>query len=356
MPDMPKDVTLIDIPPGTVRTGRQLALAGLIPNNLEGPIDEVSKKYSVAIPEGLIALIDHENPEDPIARQFVPDVEELVVSEDELVDPIGDNAFSPMRGLVHRYPDRVLLLPTLSCPVYCRYCFRRDQVGRAEDAPDREELELAITYIANNAAIREVILTGGDPLSLSNNRLRSLLNRLASIPHIDILRIHTRFPIAVPERITDALITALQTDIPVWMVLHCNHARELSKDVTSACNKLSLSGIPLLSQSVLLKGVNDDVETLTELFRALVRLKVKPYYLHHPDRARGTARFRVGLAESRALIETLRGQISGLCQPTYVVDIPGGHGKYPAQHASKLPDETGWLLGGWNGNFHKYWD
>lgn len=340
----------------TLRTGKQLAAAGLAdPADIDG-IDAVGAQYSVAIPAGIARLIDPADPDDPIARQFVPDTAELSVAEDELEDPIGDGAHSPVRGLVHRYPDRVLLMPTLSCPVYCRYCFRRDRVGRAADAPTVDDLEMAFAYIENDPGIREAILTGGDPLSLSAARLRRILDRLNSIPHLNNIRIHTRVPVAMPERVTDELIAALQSDIPVWMALHCNHARELTDDVAAACAKLVRGGVPLLSQSVLLRGVNDDVETLTDLFRRLVRLGVKPYYLHHPDRARGTARFRVSLAEGRALVAALRGNISGLCQPTYVVDIPGGFGKTVAASDAATDDETGWSLRDFRGDTHLYDD
>lgn len=340
----------------TLRTGKQLASAGLVDPADVGPIDNIGAQYSIAIPAHLARLIDPADPDDPIARQFVPDGEELTIADDELDDPIGDGAHSPVRGLVHRYPDRVLLMPTMSCPVYCRYCFRRDRVGRAADAPTADDLEAAYTYIGNHPDIREVILTGGDPLSLSPARLRRVVDRLGAIPHLNNIRIHTRVPVALPDRVTEELVSALRSDIPVWMVLHCNHARELTDDVAAACDRLIRGGIPLLSQSVLLRGVNDNVDTLTDLFRRLVRLRVKPYYLHHPDRARGTARFRVTLAEGRALAAALRGHISGLCQPTYVIDIPGGFGKAAAQ-ADAFPDrDSGWTLKDFGGDTHRYGD
>ena len=338
----------------TLRTGKQLAAAGLAaPADIDA-IDAVGTRYSVAIPAGLADLIDPDDPNDPIARQFVPDPAELHVAADELEDPIGDGAHSPVRGLVHRYPDRVLLMPTMSCPVYCRYCFRRDRVGRAADAPTADDLEAAYRYIEDHADIHEVILTGGDPLSLSDARLERIIARLNSIPHLNNIRIHTRVPVALPGRVTNGLIAALTSGIPVWMVLHCNHARELTGDVAAACDRLIRGGIPLLSQSVLLKGVNDDVDTLTELMRRLIRLRVKPYYLHHPDRARGTARFRITLKEGRALVAALRGNISGLCQPTYVVDIPGGYGKAPVQGETATAKESTWALQDFRGDSHDY--
>ncbi|MGB0630778.1 MAG: lysine-2,3-aminomutase-like protein [Alphaproteobacteria bacterium] len=340
--------------PAILRTGRQLADAGLIADSEAESADRVGDRYSVAIPAGLAALIDAADPDDPIARQFVPDAAELDASEDELEDPIGDAAHSPVPGLVHRYPDRVLLMPTLSCPVYCRYCFRRDRVGRDADAPTPGDIDAAIGYIAAHEDIREVILTGGDPLSLSDTRLGDLLRRLAVIPHLNNLRIHTRVPVALPGRVTGKLVDALQVNLPVWMVLHANHARELTGDVAQACDRLTRGGIPLLSQSVLLKGVNDDADTLTDLFRRLIALKVKPYYLHHPDRARGTARFRLTLQEGRDLVDALRGRISGLCQPTYVVDIPGGYGKVAADSAHRSGEGDAWRFRDRHGNDHLY--
>lgn len=320
------------------------------------PIDQLRKRYSIGIPETLVAIIDRDNPDDPIARQFVPTPNELEIASDDLDDPIGDEKHSPIRGLVHRHPDRVLLLPTLSCPVYCRYCFRRNHVGRSNNAPTQGELNSAINYIENTPVIREVILTGGDPFSLSDARLAEILDRLSAIPHIQNLRIHTRFPIVRPDRVTNGLITALKTNLPVWLVLHTNHVNELSTDVAAACTRFTNSGIPLLSQSVLLKGVNDDVEVLAELMRALIRLKVKPYYLHHPDRAQGTSHFRLTIKEGTAIVSALRRRISGLCQPTYVVDIPGGYGKILVDKVTQKTNDGNWVLEGLDGNEYTYGD
>ena len=340
----------------TLRTGSELAAAGLIPEGAAEGIDAVRATYSVAIPDRIAALINPSDPNDPIARQFIPDIDELDTSEDELADPIADEKHSPVPGLVHRYPDRVLLMPTLSCPVYCRYCFRRDRVGRAEGTPTPKDMETAFEYIADNKQIKEIILTGGEPLSLSDKKLGDILSRLSDIPHLTNLRIHTRVPVPLPERVTDELIAALNTRLPVWVVLHTNHPRELTPEVADACERLVLGGVPLLSQSVLLRGVNDNVDTLTTLFRRLIELRVKPYYLHHPDRARGTAKFRLTLEEGRELVEKLRGNISGLCQPAYVVDIPGGHGKIPIGQAKKSGSGGDWVLRDFHGNSHRYSD
>lgn len=343
--------------PATLRTGADIAAAGLADPAQADALDAVGAEYSIAIPAGLAALIDPSDPADPIARQFIPDPAELTMTDDELDDPIGDAAHSPVRGLVHRYPDRVLLMPTLSCPVYCRYCFRRDRVGRAAGAPNADDLETAYRYIEDTPAIREVILTGGDPLSLSDARLAAIVTRLNAIPHLNNIRIHTRVPVALPGRITDGLVAALQSTLPVWIALHANHARELTAEVAAACDRLTRGGVPLLSQTVLLRGVNDNVEVLTDLMRRLIALKVKPYYLHHPDRARGTAKFRLTLAEGQALVDALRGNVSGLCQPTYVVDIPGGYGKTPAAAGAAGDTRSGVRkLTDFRGNTHDYAD
>jgi len=277
----------------------------------------------------LAALIDRADPNDPIARQFIASAAELEVSPDDLADPIGDEAYSPLKGVVHRYPDRVLLKPVLVCPVYCRFCFRRDQVGAGAMSP--AEIEAALAYVAARPELREVILTGGDPLMLAPRRLAALIAAIAAIPHVEVLRVHSRLPIADPDRVTPALVRALRPKPAkaVWLSVHANHPRELSPAACAALARLADAGIPLLSQTVLLKGVNDDADVLEVLFRALVRNRVKPYYLHHPDRARGTAHFRPSLAEGRALVKALRGRLTGIAQPTYVLDIPGGAGKVP---------------------------
>ena len=342
--------------PSTLRTGAQLAAVGLIESGREAAIDAVGARYSVALSRHLAELIDRADSADPIARQFVPSTEEMAAGGDELADPIGDGARSPVKGLVHRYPDRVLLMPTLACPVYCRYCFRRDRVGRASGAPDARELDAAFAYIEDREEIREVILSGGDPLALSDARLARILQRIEAVDHVSVIRIHTRAPVAVPSRVTPGLVGALTLRKRPWMVLHCNHPRELSPEVEAAFARLAGAGIPLLSQSVLLRGVNDDADTLAELMRRLVAAGIKPYYLHHPDRAAGTARFRLPLAEGLDLVRALRGRISGLCQPTYVVDIPGGYGKVPVLDAVPGDRDGEWTLRDFAGREHTYRD
>jgi lysine 2,3-aminomutase len=263
-----------------------------------------------------------------VAAQFLPEGRELQVSGEALVDPIGDEVHSPVKGLTHRYPDRVILRATLTCAVHCRFCFRREVVGDAGPLAEAE-LAAALEYVAARPAIREVILTGGDPLMLSERRIVALLDRIAAIPHVDLIRLHSRVPVVSPERITPALVKAMELRPAVWMVLHVNHADEIGAEAEGALARLVKGGVPVLSQSVLLRGVNDDPEILGALFRKLLMLRVKPYYLHHADLVRGGEHFRTTIAEGQAIMAALRGKISGTALPHYVIDLPGGHGKVP---------------------------
>jgi lysine 2,3-aminomutase len=329
--------------PHTLRRAQDLADAGLIPVRQVAALEQVGALYTIAVPPALAALIDPADPDDPIARQVLPDIRELTVRPEERGDPIGDNAYSPVRGVTHRYPDRVLVRPVLSCPMYCRFCFRREVVGRAAGSMTPAELDDAIAYVAAMPSIREVILTGGDPLLLSVRRLDDLLRRLAAIPHVDTLRIHSRVPVADPERIDAGMIAALRHDKPAWLSVHTNHPRELTEAVGRGLARLAEGGVPLLAQTVLLRGVNDDAAVLEALFRRLIVLRVKPYYLHHPDLAPGTSHFRLSLDEGQALYRQLRGRVPGHALPTYVLDIPGG--------AGKVPVESPWLARGADGSF-----
>ena len=313
-----------------LRSVDDLADAGLVNSSDKAAIETVADRYAIAITPTMAALIDRDDPDDPIARQFVPSAAELETTKDERPDPIADQANSPVRGIVHRYPDRVLLKAVHACPVYCRFCFRREMVGPGGDGLDPAALDRAMAYITDHKEIWEVILTGGDPLILSPRRLADLLDRLDTIDHVAVIRFHTRVPIVDPERVTAVLVDRLSASSKtVWMALHVNHPRELTGDALSAIHRLSAAGIPLVSQTVLLKGVNDTVETLDKLFRALVQTRVKPYYLHQGDLAPGTSHFRTTLAAGQDLMRKLRGSVSGLCQPTYVVDPPDGSGKLP---------------------------
>lgn len=289
-----------------------------------------------------------------VARQFLGDAAEGEATPDDLADPIGDAAHSPLPGLVHRYPDRVLLLPTMACASHCRFCFRRDRVGAR--GMSMEQLDAALAYIAERPPIREVILSGGDPLTLPQARLADLLARLDAIASVETVRIHTRLAVHDPARaVRVAQALAPERRTALWIALHVNHADELTAEAKAAIRALHGAGAFLVAQTVLLAGVNDDAGTLSDLFRALVRLGVKPYYLHHPDRAAGTEHFRVPLARGRALVETLRGTLSGLAQPTYVLDIPGGHGKVWATDAYVTPAADGsWTARAIDGSRHSY--
>jgi lysine 2,3-aminomutase len=304
-----------------------LISAGLIAPEVRETIAAVERRYAVAITPVMQALIEH--PDDPIGRQFVPDRAELVSAPHERADPIGDDALSPVKGVVWRYADRALLKPLLVCPVYCRFCFRREHVGHDGGVLTEGELQQAYHWFATHSAIREVILTGGDPLMLSPRRLARIVEALSAIRHIEILRIHTRVPLADPLRLTGELADALSTRKSMWLVLHANHAREFTLAALAAVGRLQARAIPVLGQSVLLRGVNDSVDALEALFRTMLSARVKPYYLHQLDPAPGTARFHVPIEEGRRLLMQLRGRISGLAWPTYVLDIPGGYGKVP---------------------------
>lgn len=319
---------LLDIPPvRTLRTADDLVAAGLARDARE--LEQVTAAYATAITPAMAALIDRSNPADPIALQFVPTPAELDIRPEELPDPIGDKAHEPVEGIVHRYPDRVLLKIVSVCPVYCRFCFRREMVGPDKDgnlAP--AELETALAYIRNHPEIWEVILTGGDPFMLSARRAAALTRALEDIPHVKVIRWHTRMPVADPERVSDEFVTAIRSrSKTVYVAVHCNHARELTPQARAALARLADAGIPLLGQSVLLKGINDDIGTLADLMRALVESRVRPYYLHHPDLAQGTSHFRLSVEQGQALVRDLRDRISGLAQPQYVIDIPGGVSK-----------------------------
>ncbi|MFS8038439.1 lysine-2,3-aminomutase-like protein [Xanthobacter sp. AM11] len=324
----------------TLRTPDDLARAGLVDAGARAALEQVAARYAVAVTPALVAAMAPGDPDDPIARQFVPQPAELDTSPQELADPIGDDAHSPVPGIVHRYPDRALLKIVGVCAVYCRFCFRREMVGPgAQAALSPQELEAAYAYLGAQPQIWEVILTGGDPFMLSARRTAEVVARLAAIPHVKVVRFHTRVPIAAPERVSEAFVRALcAPGLTTYVAVHVNHARELTPAARAALARLADAGIPLLSQSVLLRGVNDEADTLADLFRALVECRVKPYYLHHPDLAPGTAHFRLGVAQGQALMRALRGRLSGLALPTYVLDIPGGAGKVPLTPGYVQPD------------------
>ncbi len=341
----------------TLRSGADLAEAGLIDAGRIAATDQAAATLPIAVTSDMAALIDCGDAADPIARQFIPDPCERVTAPDELADPIGDAAHCPVRGIVHRHADRVLLKPVMACPVYCRFCFRRDAVAMDDAMLSTAELAAAIGYIRAHEEIWEVILTGGDPLILSPRRLGEIVAALSAIPHVAVIRIHSRVPVVDPARIGAEMVAALKCATAVYVVVHCNHAREITPAAERAVAALVDAGIPMLSQTVLLRGVNDDAQALGQLMRALVANRIKPYYLHHGDLARGTGHFRTSIARGRVLLHDLRKRLSGLCQPDYVLDIPGGFGKVPVG-PNYIEERPG---GGWNvtdtaGRQHSYRD
>jgi lysine 2,3-aminomutase len=315
----------------TLRQPAELAAHGLVPSRALPELEKVAARYAVAVTPEVAALIDVDDPDDPIARQYIPRADELTTQPGESADPIGDHRFSPVEGIVHRYPDRLLFKVLHVCAVYCRFCFRREMVGPgSEHALSQRSYRRALDYIRAHREIWEVILTGGDPLMLSPRRLGGIMSDLASIDHVKIVRLHTRIPVADPARVTAETVAALNvSNATTWVALHANHPRELTQNARAACARLIDAGIPMVSQSVLLRGVNDDAATLEALMRAFVECRIKPYYLHHGDLAPGTAHLRTTLERGQELMRALRGRVSGLCQPDYVLDIPGGHGKSP---------------------------
>lgn len=312
-----------------IRSIADLVDRGLVAADRADGLERVVDRFALSITAEMAALIDPNDRDDPIARQFVPDPAECDVAADEIADPIGDDVHETAPGVTHRYPDRVLLKPTHLCRVYCRFCFRREKVGHGEENLSAEELDAAIAWIAARPEIFEVILTGGDPLVLSDRRLGELLDRLEAIPHVEVVRIHTRVPVVDPARVAPGSAAGWRRRFATWVVIHVDHPRELTDAAGAALGRIVDAGIPVLSQTTLLAGVNDDASVLEALFRRLVALRVKPYYLHHLDRAEGTARFRTTVEAGRGLMRALRGRLTGIAQPTYVLDIPGGHGKVP---------------------------
>jgi lysine 2,3-aminomutase len=331
--------------------------AGLVPASDAAALERVAARYAVSITP-VMAELAAAHP--AVARQFVPDAAELQTTPDEAADPIGDTAFSPVPGIVHRYPDRALLKITGLCPVYCRFCFRRETVGPksisgADAILEPDELAAAFDYIRRTPALWEIVVTGGDPLILSPRRIAGITGRLAAIPHVKVIRWHTRVPVVSPERVTPELAAALRSPAQaVYVGLHCNHPAELTPAARAACARLVDAGIVMVSQTVLLRGVNDDAATLDALMRAFVETRIKPYYLHHGDRAPGTSAFRTTLGQGQSLMRQLRGRLSGLAQPTYVLDLPGGHGKMPVGPVYAEAVDGGHVVTDYQGVAHDY--
>lgn len=350
----PMQPSSLDAAGKTLRGVEELRAAGLMDAQHARAAAAVEDRYAVAVTTHIASLIDPSDPNDPVARQYLPDIAELTRAPHDRDDPIGDEVHAPVAGIVHRYPDRVLLKLLTLCPVYCRFCFRRESVGGAQaQILGAKELDAALAYIAANGAIWEVILTGGDPLALSPRRLRDVMQRLGAMSHIKTIRVHSRVPVADPRRITPQLVNALRAARrPVWIAIHANHPRELEASAARmAIGALADAGLPLVSQSVLLKGINDNAPTLAALMRAFVENRIKPYYLHHPDLAPGTGHFRVPVARGRELMRELRGHLSGLAMPHHVLDIPGGYGKSPLTNDYLRANGA---IEDWQGRLHAY--
>ncbi|WP_291199633.1 lysine-2,3-aminomutase-like protein [Hyphomonas sp.] len=342
----------------TLRSVAALKAAGLVSDTLALKLAAVEAAYAIALPEPLARAINPADPGDAIRRQFVPAPEELDIRAGESGDPIGDARHSPMPGLVHRYPDRVLIKVTSTCPVYCRFCFRREMVGPEKgEALTKADLEAIFDYVTVHPEIFEVILTGGDPLMLSAARAREITLRLEGIAHVKVIRWHTRMPVTRPDRITPAYAEALSSrKKAIFLAVHANHASEFTADAIAACRLLAEKGAALVSQSVLLRGVNDTVADLSDLMQAFLSVGIKPYYLHQLDAAPGTAHFRVPVEEGQRLVRALRDNLSGLAVPHYVLDIPGGVSKA----SLALPDierrDDAWAVRGRDGGVYPFAD
>jgi lysine 2,3-aminomutase len=344
--------------PTDIRSPLSLLAAGLVRPDEVDPLKEVGERYPIAITGNMAELIDRDDPNDPIARQFVPSAGELNVQSHEQSDPVGDDIHSPVFGLIHRHPDRVLLKVTGICPVYCRFCFRREMIGpQAKREMTSGDVRRAADYVRNRTGITEVIFTGGDPFILAPEKIRMTAATFSAIPHVRVLRWHTRVPVVAPAKVTDALVSALTSeDSAVFVAVHANHAREFTQEARDALRRLSRAGMSLISQSVLLRGVNDNISALTDLMMAFVAAGVKPYYLHHPDLAPGTSHLRVSLKKGMALTNELRRSVTGLAQPTYVLDIPGGIIKVPVTEATSALENGTFQVEDPFGNVHLYSD
>ncbi len=325
------------------------SLARVLPVDASG-VAQVTERYPMLISPHFLSLI--ESVDDPLGRQVIPSLKELdICGEDE--DPLCEASQSPIPGLIHRYPSHVLFMVENRCAVYCRHCMRKRLVGgRGPQA--KTNVEQGIEYIANTPAVREVVLSGGDPLMMDDGGLFSILERLRALPHVDVLRIHTRVPCALPSRITQDLVRGLAAFHPLYLNIQFNHPHEITPESVEACRLLVDHGIPLGSQTVLLAGVNDDAEVLQQLMNRLLSMRVRPYYLHQLDRVRGAVHFHVPLTKGIALMESLRGRISGMAVPGYVVDLPGGGGKAPVPASIEESRYGKTIIRNYQGKLYEY--
>lgn len=292
-------------------------------------ISNVLKRFRMAITPYYLTLIDPQNPNCPIRQQAIPSQSELHIGKNDLLDPLSEDADSPVPGLTHRYPDRVLFLITDMCSMYCRHCTRRRFAGQSDHKSSKEMIDKAIEYIRNTPAVRDVLLSGGDALLMNNELLEDIISRLREIDHVEIIRIGTRTPVVMPQRITEKLVTMLKKYHPIWVNTHFNHYDEITPESKRAIDMLADAGVPLGNQSVLLRGVNDCVHVMKKLVTRLAQIRVRPYYIYQCDLSLGIEHFRTPISKGIEIMEGLRGHVSGYCVPTYVVDAPGGGGKIP---------------------------
>lgn len=295
----------------------------------ENAIDKCLKTLRMGISPYYATLIDPNDPQDPVRKQAVPTIHELNFSTADMNDPLHEDASSPVPGLTHAYPDRVLLLVTDMCSMYCRHCTRRRFAGHKDDSMPQDRIDKAIEYIRNTPVVRDVLLSGGDALMISDEKLEYIIKKLREIPHVEIIRLGTRTPVVNPMRITDDLVNMLKKYHPIWINTHFNHPNEITKDSIKACEKLANVGIPLGNQTVLLRGINDCIHIQKDLVHKLVKMRVRPYYLYQCDLSQGIEHFRTKVSKGIEIIEGLRGHTSGYAVPTFVVDAPGGGGKIP---------------------------
>ena len=321
----------------------------------EAAVNRRSGRFVMGIPPYWAALMDSDDPTCPIRRQAVPVEEEYKLSPNDMIDPLAEDSHMPVPGLVHRYPDRVLLLVVEVCAMYCRFCTRSRVVGTTAGYSRPANIDAAIDYIKAHRKIRDVLISGGDPLTLSDERLDDVLTKLKAIPHVEFVRIGTRNPVTLPYRVTESLCNVLKKHKPVWMSLHFNHPKEVTPPVKKACGMLADSGVPLGSQTVLMKGINDRPAIMKKLFHELLKIRVRPYYIYQCDPVKGTSHFRTPVAAGLAIIEKLRGHTTGYAVPTFVVDGPGGGGKIPLMPNYVVSVKNGvWTLRNFAGKLFTY--
>lgn len=338
-----------------IRTKEELAQVIKLTHEEEEGVKKASGRLSLAITPYWATLIDPEDPNCPLRRQAVPVILESIIGPHEMADPCAEDRDSPAAHLVHRYPDRVLLLATEHCALYCRHCTRRRLVGEHQEASAPAKFDAAIEYIKSNRKIRDVLISGGDPFILEDEEIENLIQRIRSISHVEFLRIGTRVPVTLPQRITEKLTSMLKKYAPIWVSIHFNHPKEITKRCRIACDMLADAGIPLGSQTVLLKGINDRPYIMKRLVHELLQIRVRPYYIYQCDPVRGTQHFRTPVAVGINIIEKLRGHTSGYAVPTYVIDGPGGGGKIPVSPNYILSEAKGkYVLRNYKGKIYTY--